>query len=212
MTVARGGPGRFQALTNLWLAFLAACALAACAGPGQASVESLSGDNPTALAVGLTSLTGMRDGGKLKARVRFEGDAGWLEMDLEFQLGVPTVLSQGSWQAELEGRREQGGVTSRSVTFLGGQSDRPNLGGVFTLLAGDGSPRHRVRIPTSVVQRPGLQPSGQSRARTRSAVLKCTDLNPDLISGENVECASDRLGARLRAIRVRGQKRMNGAG
>ena len=139
--------------TPFWASVLWLLSLAACSQPGQAAVESLEGGAAAPLELRLASLTGARDGGLLRAQIRFEGEAGWLAMELEFELGVPTRLSRGSYEGEISGHRRQGGVASRSVTFLGGQSDRPNLGGVFTLLSGDGSQRYRVRLPTSVVQR-----------------------------------------------------------
>lgn len=43
----------------------------------------------------------------------------------------------------------EGVVTDRSVTFLGGQSDRPSLGGVFDLLSAEGTPIYRVTVPTA---------------------------------------------------------------
>lgn len=136
-----------------WTALVLLGLATACSGPGEASVEALGGQSPAPLALRLSSLTGARDGGRLRAEARFEGEAGWLRLDLEFKLGVPTTLDQGSYEAEIQGRRETGSVTSKSITFLGGQSDRPNLGGVFTLLSRDGAPRYRVRLPTSIVER-----------------------------------------------------------
>ncbi len=72
-------------------------------------------------------------------------------MDLRFRIGVPTRLESGQYYWAQEDDTLTGQVQARSVTFLGGQSDNPALGGVFELLSPTGRPVYKVTIPTSEV-------------------------------------------------------------
>ena len=103
------------------------------------------------------SLSGVRDGDLLPTRVVFETSSSKLGMDLRFRIGVPTRLESGQYHWEHDQRTLQGNVRARSVTFLGGQSDNPNLGGVFELLSAQGEPLYKVTLPTSEVR-----PSGRN--------------------------------------------------
>ena len=117
--------------------------LEACGGRDSKPVESLSGGKDTSTFV-LSSLAGTRDGDKLQARAVFSGAGSEsIAMDLRFGIGVPTHLESGTWT---EGGMT-GTVRERSVTFLGGQSGPPSLGGKFDLLGSDGTARYRVTIP-----------------------------------------------------------------
>ena len=111
------------------------------------------GDKPERLPYRLESLTGVRDGDLLRARVVFAGLPVPLQMDLLFRLGVPTHLESGHYRWEREGRQFDGSVREVSVTFLGGQSDGPSVGGVFLLLDAAGGPLWRVVLPTTLVTR-----------------------------------------------------------
>lgn len=116
--------------------------LAGCQRPDPKPVEDLSGGRDLSRFV-LTSIRGTRDGDRLDVRVEFNGLAGeLLRVDLRFTIGVPTSLKSGTWTGFGTG----GGVRERSVTFLGGQSGPPSIGGRFDLAAPDGSPRYRVSI------------------------------------------------------------------
>jgi len=102
----------------------------------------------------MISLTGRRDGDRLPVQVVFEAGSSQLRMDLRFRIGVPTRLESGGYSFEQADRTLQGRVRERSATFLGGQSDNPNLGGVFELLSREGAPLYKVSLPTSEVKRP----------------------------------------------------------
>ena len=106
----------------------------------------------------MLSLEGRRDGDELPIELRIEGPSSRLLMDLDFEIGVPTRLISGRYRWALEGSVLEGTVRSSSVTFLGGQSDNPNLGGVFQLLDTAGEPVFRVTLPTSEVVRPASIP------------------------------------------------------
>lgn len=130
-------------LTILWMG----------CGPGELKIETL----PQGKALNgyrVESVSGVRDGDKLEARVLLGAGSDSLEMELRFHIGVPTSLERGHYRWSQGGETKEGAVSETSVTFLGGQSDRPNLGGVFDLWSPDGVPQYRVRLPTVEVGRP----------------------------------------------------------
>jgi len=131
--------------------------LATCGGAASFRIEQL--PEGTVLAEHrMLSLEGRRDGDDLPIELRIEGPSSRLLMDLDFEIGVPTRLISGRYRWALEGSVLEGTVRSSSVTFLGGQSDNPNLGGVFQLLDTAGNPVFRVTLPTSEVARPASIP------------------------------------------------------
>lgn len=142
-------------LTSKWL--LLVCAglllLADCQGVQEALIEELATQTPLN-DYRMISLTGTRDGDRLPVQVVFEAGSLQLRLDLYFRIGVPTRLESGGYTFEQADRTLQGRVRERSVTFLGGQSDNPNLGGVFELLSREGTPLYKVTLPTSEVKRP----------------------------------------------------------
>ncbi|MFZ0428770.1 MAG: hypothetical protein WAO20_11690 [Acidobacteriota bacterium] len=126
--------------------------LPACGRSAQPGIESLPEGRPLA-EYRLSSLAGERDGDRLEARIVFAGPRGNLEMNLRFRVGVPTRLEQGHFRWSGDGATLQGDVAEKTVTFLGGQSDRPALGGVFDLLSPGGLARFRVTVPTTPLDR-----------------------------------------------------------
>ncbi|MBI2822183.1 MAG: hypothetical protein HYX74_08155 [Acidobacteria bacterium] len=134
------------------LLLLISAALTRCGDPGEARIETL-GEKPEQLAYRMESLTGMRDGDVLRARLVFTAESARVVADMLFRIGVPTRLESGRYSWEREGRRFEGPVREVSVTFLGGQSDRPSLGGIFLLLRDDGVPLSRIVLPTTLVAR-----------------------------------------------------------
>lgn len=118
-------------------------ALAACRTKEFKPVEDLAGGRDVS-SFALTSLKGTRDGDRLNVRAVFGGGMGErIQIDLRFTIGIPTSLKSGTWT----GHGSSGAVKERSVTFLGGQSGPPSIGGRFDLVAPDGSPQYRVTIP-----------------------------------------------------------------
>ncbi len=91
----------------------------------------------------LERMRGTRDGDRLAVRAEIGDYAGKIRMNLQFEVGVPTRLVSGTWS----GWGGEGSVRERSVTFLGGQSGPPSLGGRFDLLSAKGSVLYRVTIP-----------------------------------------------------------------
>ena len=135
-------------LVCTWLFFLTHCR-----NIEEATIENLQGES-TLTDYEMISLTGRRDGERLPVRLVFKAPSSNLRMDLLFRIGVPTRLESGQYHWERQDEVMEGLVRSSSVTFLGGQSDNPNLGGVFQLLSAGGDPIYKVTLPTSEVKRP----------------------------------------------------------
>jgi hypothetical protein len=115
-----------------------------CSGTKHAAVEDLSGGRDLS-HFGLTAVRGTRDGDRLNAQAVFGDGSSPLTLDLHFAIGSPTTLESGRWRwADASGL-----VTARSVTFLGGQSGVPSIGGRFDLLSLEGVARFRVTIPVT---------------------------------------------------------------
>jgi len=127
------------------------CALtyaAACGGRKVAPVEDLSGKEDLS-RFALFSLGGTRDGDRLDAQAAFSDSSSMLLLEMRFTVGVPTSLKSGTWRWTRNNNTEEGTVVSKSVTFLGGQSGAPSLGGTFELLDAGGGARYRVNIPVT---------------------------------------------------------------
>ena len=137
-----------------WLVWSCLFLFPYCHGVEGPTIESLQEDNWLVLGRRIT-LTGRRDGDLLPVRVTFASPPSLnLSMDLRLRIGVPTRLESGQYRFEQDDKILEGPVRARSVTFLGGQSDHPNLGGVFELLSAGGSPIYIVTLPTSEVSPP----------------------------------------------------------
>jgi hypothetical protein len=100
-------------------------------------------------SVTLHSVAGTRDGDRLHAQALFSDSSSILTVELHFAVGSPTTLESGAWRWSRGGQLQTGPVSSRSVTFLGGQDGPPSIGGTFDLLGPDGAARYRVNIPVT---------------------------------------------------------------
>jgi hypothetical protein len=123
--------------------------LANCAKP-RAPLQDLSGREDLSRFT-VQSVSGVRDGDKLSAKVLISDSSSILTLDLHFAIGSPTTLESGMWRWSRSSGLLSGAVLARSVTFLGGQDDGPSIGGVFDL-SGD-SKRVRVTLPLTVLPR-----------------------------------------------------------
>ena len=139
-----------------WLVCSALFLLPHCQNIEEATIENLQ-EESTLADYQMISLTGRRDGDRLPVQLVFEGSSSSLRMDLLFRIGVPTRLESGQYHWERQDEVLQGFVRASSVTFLGGQSDNPNLGGVFQLFSASGVPIYKVTLPTSEVKRPNRE-------------------------------------------------------
>ena len=127
--------------------------LSSCRNIEEATIENLQ-EESTLTDYQMISLEGRRDGDRLPVRLVFEAPSSNLRLDLLFRIGVATRLESGQYHWEGQDEVLGGPVRASSVTFLGGQSDNPNLGGVFQLLSASGEPIYKVTLPTSEVKRP----------------------------------------------------------
>jgi hypothetical protein len=123
-------------------AALSAVLLAACGSQHKRPVEDLSG-TPDAADFALTSLKGTRDGERLAVQAVYGDGSRNLKVQLWFRLAPQAKLERGTW-AGLAG---EGSVQERTVTFLGGQSGPPSIGGRFDLIGAGDRAMYRVTIP-----------------------------------------------------------------
>lgn len=116
--------------------------LGGCGAKQADPVEDLGGGHDVSRFT-LTSIKGTRDGDRLDVRAVYSAGPEELKIDLHFTVSPPTRLASGTWS----GLAGDGTVRERSVTFLGGQSGPPSVGGRFDLMGRDDTPRYRVTIP-----------------------------------------------------------------
>ena len=116
--------------------------------PGK-PVESIGG-NANVAAFVLQSLKGTRDGERLQVQASFGDGTQSLLLHLQFKVTPPAQLASGTWS----GLGLTGTVRQRSVTFLGGQSAAPSIGGRFDLIGPDDRPLYRVTIPLQELRHP----------------------------------------------------------
>jgi hypothetical protein len=121
---------------------LGAVLLIACGSQQMKPVEDLSGPGDAA-AFTLTSLKGTRDGDRVAVQAVYGDGSRSLTVHLQLKLTPQAKLERGTW-AGLAG---EGSVQERSVTFLGGQSGPPSIGGRFDLIGSGDKAMYRVTIP-----------------------------------------------------------------
>lgn len=113
-------------------------------------VEDVSGRERFS-AFNLIVLRGQRDGDRFNVQAAFSDSASVLNLKMRFTVGAPTTLASGSWDWNRGDRLQSGSVIAHSVTFLGGQSGPPSIGGTFDLVDAGGSPRYRINLPVREV-------------------------------------------------------------
>lgn len=131
------------------LATVAYLTLAGCARPPADPVEAI-GSSTSVSAFTLQSVQGTRDGERLEVRALYGDAAQRLGVHLHFDVTPPARLVSGTW----EGIGSQGQVQERSVTFLGGQSGPPSIGGRFDLVGPGNRPLYRITIPLQELKQP----------------------------------------------------------
>ncbi len=122
--------------------------LASCGGRVRPALEDLSGRENLSL-YRVQEIRGARDGDRLRAEAVLSDSSSVLTMDLQFAIGSPTTLESGSWRWTRARGIAAGAVRARSVTFLGGQSGPPSIGGAFDLVDDAGAARYRATLPTT---------------------------------------------------------------
>lgn len=131
-------------LKIIWIC--GAMLLSACAGSKHAPVQDLTGNQDLSLFA-MHSIAGTRDGERLQTQAIFSDTSSILTVEMRFAIGSPTTLESGTWHWPRNGQLLSGMVSSRSVTFLGGQDGPPSIGGTFDLLSPDGKALYRVTVP-----------------------------------------------------------------
>jgi hypothetical protein len=132
--------------------FLLLLLMLGCADTGY-RFERIDGDQATALPLKLDGFYGLRDGASVTAEARFVDGADMVTMDIMLYLRPPAEFRSGTYQGVIGGKTISGSVECPSLTFLGGQTALPNVGGVFILKDADNRPAYRVRIPATTLAR-----------------------------------------------------------
>lgn len=133
-----------------WPAFAASVVLLiACGSRQMTPVEDLSGTRDAA-NFALTSLKGTRDGDRVAVHAVYGDGSRSLTVRLQFKLTPQAKLERGTWA----GFAGEGSVQERSVTFLGGQSGPPSIGGRFDLIGAGDRAIYRVMIPLQPLNGP----------------------------------------------------------
>lgn len=118
--------------------------------PGELQIQTVPGGEEIS-GYQIDALTGIRDGEFLSVNLRLISRSSILQLAMSFRIGMPTRLELGEYSWLRDGQKTKGTVHERAVTFLGGQSDRPHLGGLFELLSREGLVQYTIRLPTSEV-------------------------------------------------------------
>lgn len=119
--------------------------LTACGASKHPAVEDLTHREDLSFFK-LGSIRGTRDGDRLDAQAIYTDSSSILTLELHFEIGMPTHLSSGTWRWTRNNSVTSGTVAQHSISFLGGQSGAPSVGGAFDLLL-NATPRYRVNIP-----------------------------------------------------------------
>jgi hypothetical protein len=131
------------------LALASLIVLTGCRSAPNKPVESVGGTDDVSAFV-LRSLKGTRDGERLEVHAMYGDGSGSLTVRLHLNVTPPARLVSGTWT----GVGGEGEVRQRSVTFLGGQSGPPSIGGRFELIGRDNRPLYRITIPLQELKHP----------------------------------------------------------
>ena len=115
--------------------------------------EQIDRDPPIVLPFQLAGLYGIRDGASVNAEAEFVNGEDTLVMKIALYLRPPVEFQSGTYQGTIGGKVVSGSVECPSLTFQGGQTALPTVGGLFILKSEDGRPLYRVRIPATMLAR-----------------------------------------------------------
>ena len=128
--------------------------ISGCANP-QFRFEQIDRDPPVVLPLSLDGFYGLRDGATVNAEARFSGGNDSVTMNVVLFLRPPAEFRAGKYQGIIGGTMISGSVECPSLTFQGGQTALPTVGGIFIFKGGNNSPAYRVTIPaTQLARRP----------------------------------------------------------
>src|SRR5262249_10926872 len=135
------------ALSRLRLASLFTFVLlVGCAKTGY-RFQQVDKDPPVELPLKLTGFYGVRDGSIVTAEAHFTDGSDRVTMNIVLFLRPPAEFRSGTYEASVGGRMIVGAVECPSLTFQGGQTALPVVGGLFTLKDENSRPLYRVNIP-----------------------------------------------------------------
>src|SRR3954463_2126449 len=123
---------------------VALLAIAAACANKEPRIERMDGSQAVLLPLKLASMSGTRDGESITAAPLFTDGAESVRVDLHLSLGPPITFVSGSYRAEVGGRTNEGPVICDSLSFQGGQTALPSVGGVFRLQDSNGLTLYRV--------------------------------------------------------------------
>ena len=115
--------------------------------------ERIDGPQPTPLPFKLDGIRGVRDGASVNAEARFTDGSDFLTMNITLVLVPPPEFRAGTYEGTIGGEMIKGQVDCPSITFFGGQSDQPSVGGVFILKDEQNRSVYRIRIPATPMSR-----------------------------------------------------------
>lgn len=115
--------------------------------------ERVEGGQSILLPLKFDSLYGVRDGYSVNVEARFTDGHDFAQMSLALHLGVPVQFTSGTYRITIGGRSSEGKVDADSVSFLGGQTALPSVGGVYILKDAQNRPAYRVKMPPTPVTR-----------------------------------------------------------
>jgi len=137
--------------------FFALLLVSACAKQ-EFRFERIDRDPPVALPLILEGFSGLRDGAIVNAEARFAGGSDSVTMSLKVFLRPPAEFQSGTYQGIVDGKMVSGSVDCPSLTFQGGQTALPTVGGTFILKGDGGAPLFRVNIPATQLVRKSVGP------------------------------------------------------
>jgi hypothetical protein len=120
--------------------------------------ERIDSNPPVTLPLKFDGLYGLRDGSVVKAEGLFVDGRDAVTMRLVVYLRPPAEFQSGTYQAMIGGKMTSGSVECPSLTFQGGQTALPTVGGVFILKDETNRPLYRIMIPAAQLIRRNNRP------------------------------------------------------
>jgi hypothetical protein len=105
------------------------------------------------LPLKLDGFSGLRDGATVNAEARFSDGNDAVTMNIRLFLRPPAEFQSGTYRGVIGGKMVSGGVECPSLTFQGGQTALPAVGGTFVLKNDSGAAAYRVTIPATQLTR-----------------------------------------------------------
>ena len=125
----------------------------------QYKFERIDGDQSVSLPLKFEGLYGLRDGAQVKAEGQFADGNDVVTMNVVLFLRPPAEFQSGTYQAVIGGKMTSGAVDCPSLTFQGGQTALPTVGGVFVLKDELNRPLYRITIPAAQLTRRNDRPA-----------------------------------------------------